>query len=227
MFAAGIPACSAPVLSSSFPFSLLALNHSARDTFFGGRVTFSFSIATRKLSPSSLAGPRNWRAKRSRWLLSWLTVPTILRRVASTCGGVAFGAASARHVLNCTSICFSRKVGTWSKSLSRCSDSTASMRSLPPFTCTPTSPLVAKVASTWPPSSPMTAGVVGGEGGVDLAAEQPDDGGAGADVGHVVERQAGLLLDRDGREVVGGADARIRDRCLARVAARVVHELLE
>src|SRR6218665_1029044 len=38
MVAAWIPACSAPALSSSFPFSLLALNHSARDTFFGGRV---------------------------------------------------------------------------------------------------------------------------------------------------------------------------------------------
>src|SRR6218665_3274904 len=39
MVAACIPACSAPALSSSFPFSLLALNHSARDTFFEGKVS--------------------------------------------------------------------------------------------------------------------------------------------------------------------------------------------
>jgi hypothetical protein len=41
------------------------------------------------------------------------------------------------------------------------------------------------------------------EGRVDLSTQQSDNSGAGSDVRDVVERQAGLVLNGDGREMVG------------------------
>src|SRR6218665_3808679 len=62
-----IPACSAPALSSSFPFSLLALNHSARDTFFGGRVTPWAGLAALRCvrSRRRWSMPFCWRCRRA------------------------------------------------------------------------------------------------------------------------------------------------------------------
>src|SRR6218665_2394640 len=60
---------------SSFPFSLLALNHSARDTFFGGKVTAAAGGA-RGLSQRGLAGP----ACQSQFQRTADSVPAVARK---------------------------------------------------------------------------------------------------------------------------------------------------